>query len=502
MVATLDRPRADDDTVPVQQVRVPSRQVIPGALSAQYDIPQVEFRRRWAVTVTITIGLLVASALWRLRNGVVDAPLFLLWIAPLLAFRAFGWVLSCLDKPARVSPEQQEMLDELFVTVSIPCLNEDTGILDRALWSLANQTRRPQRIDLVVDGLDRNKIDYAFLEEYWTAPGRIPGCYVEWTYKEFNDGKRRAHFTTFSRDSKADIEITLDSDTAPALNGVAEILKPFADPEVMSVAGIEFGMNANENFLTILQNALQQIAQCVVAAAWSVTGDMFTNRGPFAAYRATMLREILPLYANETFYGHRIILGDDSLLALAGSMRGRSVQQLSAFGLTMWPDNLGWHLRQRLRWARGRTIRNFWRFKYYRFGSYIWWFAMINAYAFFIGVIALGRFILMGTLEAFGYSGTNFIPVLARFAIAMVVLGWLSQLRCLAFKRSDESFMDRALLVIIRPLASIWASVVLTRIIRALGIATCLKQGKPSDWTTRKNGAEITLKVEGEMLHD
>lgn len=485
MVAPTIGAHADGRTLPFQPVRIPSRQIIPGALSDRYDIPKVEFRRRWAVTITITVSLLVASALWRLRNGVIDVELFMVWIAPLLGFRAFGWVLSCLDKPAKVSPEQQEMLDELFVTVSIPCFNEDTGILDRVLYSLVNQTRPPNRIDLVDDG--STKIDYAEMEAYWTTV-QTRGTRITWTRKE-NDGKRRAHCATFAKDTEADIFITIDSDTTLALNAVGEGLKPFADPDVMSVAGVELGMNANYNFLTVIQNAMQQIAQCVVGAAWSVTGDMFTNRGPFALYRAVMLREILPLYHSEKFYGHEIRLGDDSLLALAGSMRGRSVQQLSAFGLTMWPENISHHLRQRLRWARGRTIRNFWRLKYYRFGSYIWCFTILNNYAFLIGFAALFHLAFMGAAA---------VPVLARFTIAMVVLGWLSQLRCLAFKRSDESFADRALLVIIRPIASIWASLVLTRIIRMMGILTCLRQ----HWTTRQDGAEIVLQVEGKKFNE
>ena len=61
----------------------------------------------------------------------------------------------------------------------------------------------------------------------------------------------------------------------------------------MSVAGIELGFNAHVNFLTRLQNSLQIYSQAVIGAAWSVAGDMYTNRGPFALYRAPMVREYL-----------------------------------------------------------------------------------------------------------------------------------------------------------------------------------------------------------------
>ena len=480
LCSTVDFSRIDGHTRPIQPVRVPVSKTIPGALADSYGVPEVTFHRRIVFMVTITVTLLVAAALWRLRSGVIHLELFLIWIAPLLGLRAFGWVLSCLDKPHTVTKAQQDHLDSLWVTVSIPCFNEDTGILDRVLWSLANQTRPPNRIDLVDDG--STKVDYEVLKRYWTSQPS-PFTYFTWTWKE-NEGKRRAHCKTFAKDPRADFFITCDSDTTPALTAVDEIIKPFADPDVQSVAGVELGFNANLNFLTVIQNALQQIAQVVVAAAWSVSGDMFTNRGPFAAYRAPMIREILPLYYGEMFYGHRVVLGDDSLLALAGSMRGRSVQQLSAFGLTMWPENLSHHLRQRVRWARGRTIRNFWRLKYYRINSYIYLFTIANIYAFIVGFAAIFRIIL---------TAPNAVGIIGRMVIAIIALGWLSQFRCLAIRRTDETIVDRTLLIAIRPIASLWASIVLTRIVRFIGTVTCLRQG----WTTRQHGAEIVLKVEG-----
>jgi hyaluronan synthase len=459
----------------LQPVHIPTRETHHGALNDTYDVPSVRYSRRATITTFITCTLIAASVAWRLRNGVAHLPVYLFGIAPILGMHIFAWVLSCFDKPHTVTPAQQAALDRLYVSVSIPCKNEDPGLLDRCLWSLVNQTRPPQRIDMVDDGSD--KVDYSELRRHWN---RIHGnCLVTWTRKPRNDGKRRAHCTTVSQDNDGEIFVTVDSDTTIALNGIEEILKPFADPAVMSVAGIELGMNAGKNFLTVIQNAFQQSSQAIIGAAWAVTGNMFTNRGPFAAYRGTMLREILPVYYGETFYGRRVILGDDSLLALAGSMRGKSVQQLSAFGLTMWPDNLWWHLRQRTRWARGRTIRNFWRFKYYRIGSYIFWFTFINTYAFLEVTCIFVRAMLH-----FHHA----LPYLAHIVLALILFSWIAQLRCLCFRRSDEGFLDRMMPIVLRPFASIWAAFVLNRGVRMVGTLTCLKQ----QWTTRHD-VEDTL---------
>jgi hypothetical protein len=78
-------------------------------------------------------------------------------------------------------------------------------------------------------------------------------------------------------------------------------------------------------------------------------------------------------------------------------------------------------------------------------------------------------------------------PVLTRSLIALGVISIPSGLRTLCFIRSDETWKDRAALVLLRPLSALWAGLVLSRCLRTWGTMTLLKQG----WTTRKRGAEI-----------
>jgi hyaluronan synthase len=196
-----------------------------------------------------------------------------------------------------------------------------------------------------------------------------------------------------------------------------------------------------------------------------------------------MVREFLPVYSGETFFGRKVILGDDSLLALCASSRGRSVQQLSAFGLTMWPETIGHHLRQRLRWARGRAMRNFWRVKYRPFVSYCWWFTVSSIHGFSTVLIYL-------LIAEWPISQA----IVLRALIALLVLSVPNGLRTLCFKRSDETLMDRVLLVLIRPLSAAWSAVVLARIVRAAGTVTLLRQG----WTTRQHGAELVFRPAAE----
>ena len=395
--------------------------------------------------------------------------------APGAAFRAVNYVLSWFDKPVTASPQATRMLDRLQVTIAVPVYNEDAGLLDRCIYAMMNQTRPPQLIWVVDDG---SKTDYSELVKYWVGTWSN-GTEIRWT-RQHNQGKRRAHAYVFERVPEADIFITVDSDTTLEMRAIEEGLKPFQNRKVMSVAGIEMGFNAYENFLTRMQCSLQLYAQAVIGAAWSVAGDMYTNRGPYALYRAPLIREFLPVYRDEMFFGHRVILGDDSLLALCASARGRSVQQLTAYGLTMWPEKYSHHLRQRLRWARGRAVRNFWRIRYRPILSYCWWVTVTGIQGFLTSGALVALLIITWPLGE---------PVLIRTLIALLILSVPNGLRTLCFSRTDETWADRLALVLIRPLSAIWSGIVLARILRTWGTITLLKQG----WTTRQKGAELVF---------
>ena len=329
---------------------------------------------------------------------------------------------------------------------------------------------------------DGSKTDYSQVASYWTGTWSN-GTEIRWT-RQSNQGKRRAHSYVFERVPEADIFVTVDSDTTLEHRAIDEGLKPFQNRTVQSVAGIEMGFNAYHNFLTRLQCSLQLYAQAVIGAAWSVAGDMYTNRGPFALYRAPLIREFLSVYRDEQFFGRRVILGDDSLLALCASSRGRSVQQLTAYGLTMWPEKFSHHLRQRLRWARGRAVRNFWRIRYRPVLSYCWWVTVAGIQGF------LASTALVAVLAVTWPLGR---PVLVHTLIALAVLSVPNGLRTLCFKRSDETFFDRLVLVIIRPISAIWSGIMLARVLRIWGTLTLLKQG----WTTRQKGAELVYSPDG-----
>ncbi len=451
-------------------------EAVPGALAESYELPAIYFRYRRVLIAQVVLGLVVLLVTWKvlISWGGLNWQLLAAG-APVLAFKAYGSVLSVFGRPIQVTRSEQAWLNRLRVVVSVPVFNEDRSVLDRCIWALVNQSRKPQRVDVVDDG--STKVDYSDLRAYWEGwHGEVE---VSWR-RQSNAGKRRAHCTTFTSDDQADVFVTVDSDTALVHNALEEGLKGFKDPAAKSVAGIELGYNASQNLITQIQNALQQQAQVAIGSAWSVTGDMYTNRGPFALYDADMVRDLVPLYWGETLFGKRVVLGDDSLLSLAGGIAGRAVQQLSAFGLTMWPETIDHHIRQRVRWARGRAVRNFWRVKYYPLRSYLFWYSVMGIYVFVAGLEIALRL-------AAGWPQDARTVGLA--VLLLIIWSWVSQCRALCIHRDDDTWVNRAIMVLIRPIASLWAVVVLNDLVRSWGTMTLLKQR----WTTRQKGAELQL---------
>ncbi len=471
----------------ILQTDIPSRKIIRGALAPSYHVPSVTFHPERGIVLSATIGAIVFAIGWRFTYGVSpQLRILLVFSAVPLLFRVIGWVLSCFDRPHYAEVEK---LRDLRVVISIPAFNEAPETVDACLFALVNQTRPPDLVDFVDDG--STKVDYTRLKRYWAGThGRTT---ITWRRKA-NEGKRRAHAATFRDEldrldagKKPDdqtIFITVDSDTILSMTAIEEGIQRFADPTVMSVAGTELGYNHKRNWLTLIECSLQEYAQVVISGAWSVSGDMFTNRGPFALIRASAFRKIIDVYSNEVLLGRRVELADDSLTALAGSMCGKSVQQISAVAFTMWPEKLGHHSRQRTRWARGRTVRNFWRLKYYPISSYMWWYTLMSVYSTLLGLALL--LIVIG-------SWPHSEHLAWRVVVSSALIGWISQLRTLSLRRSDESWKVKFLTIALRPIASLWSAIVLTRIIRIYGTVTFLKQG----WTTRQNGVEDTMRPQG-----
>lgn len=440
-------------------------------LPHRYEIPEVRLlRSRYAPVVVMTFLAIGAWTLYRVFS--LDRAFHghdasaLLWTALFVA-AGHQIALAWFDKPFTVTLAQQVRLDQLRVTVNVPLYNEDPAVIDRTIYALFRQSRLPNRIQVVDDGSTSG--DYAEIRDYWRAHAPS-GVEFSWI-RTRNGGKRHAQAVTFYDDYQADVFGTLDSDTALARNAIEEALKPFADPRVQSVAGVEVAYNAHANLLTKVSSIRQiawQMTQCCVL---SMAGNVLVNRGTFAMYRADVVRDNLALYLGETFLGKQVKYSDDSLLTLFALKRGRTVQQLTAFQLPMYPDNVSHALRQWIRWMRGSTIRNFWRLRYLPVTSYGWWMSILSWWQFFVSWAAYLMVFLVRPLEG-------------HFSIAPVLIvlmsSYLVALRNLLIRRSDHSVAQMFDTWLMAPLNLVWSLLVL-RPLRIYGTFTCGNNG----WGTR-----------------
>lgn len=439
-----------------------------------YAIPAVTIRRPsaavWVTSVLIFVAVLAIRHVWFIVSWGPLRLLAVLWMA-YFALTAFQWALSWLERPYTVNDVQQDQLDALRVTVNVPVFNEDPEVLDRVLFALFEQTRLPAHVQVVDDG---SSVDYSNIWTYWVThyPRQVD---FSWVFQP-NTGKKRAQARTF-RNDPADVFVTLDSDTVLEAHALEEGLKPFADQHVQSVAGLELAWNHDWNLLTRLNSARQLTWQLVTCSAQNVLrGSVLINRGTFALYRGDLVRDVLPGYVDETFWGRPIYLGDDTFLTIMALCRGRAVQQPSAVCLAMYPDNISHHLRQWLRWMRGTTLRTVWRFRYLRFLSWGWIYSVVSTW-WYVASLAIT------VVLAFTW------PTSKSYLTTMLAVGtlwaWVMGTRLLVVRRSDQDLLGRLGAVALNPLAALWVFAVL-RLVRIYGTVTFLRQG----WTTR-TGVEV-----------
>jgi hyaluronan synthase len=347
------------------------------------------------------------------------------------------------------------------------------------LCSLFLQNRLPDRVQVVDDG---SSVGYEEVRIWWTL--HHPSA-VEFSWaRQDNAGKKCAQASTFHNDP-ADVFVTLDSDTVLEERALDEGLKPFADARVQSVAGLELAWNWDRNFLTRINSTRQLVWQLVTCSAQSVAwGNVLINRGTFALYRGQLVRDVLPAYVGETFWGRPIKLGDDTFLTTMALCRGRAIQQPSAVCLTMYPENVSHQMRQWTRWMRGTTLRTFWRLRYLRVTSWGWVYTVLSLWWF---LASLAITVVLAALW----------PKSATYTQAMLSAGllwaWALGSRLMIVRRSDQSFWGRLGAAVLAPAAAFWVFAVL-RFVRVYGTLTFLRQG----WTTRGQ-VEVRAEVTGRV---
>jgi hyaluronan synthase len=413
------------------------------------------------------------------------------------AFLILCWqMFACYIEPTwKATPRRQKYLNDLVVAMLVPAYNEDPHALKAGLSSAFAQTRRPDIIHVVDDG---SKASYGDIPEWFATQCAMHGVEGIWVRQD-NGGKRSTQLRGVLDTPRADVYLTVDSDGILDANAIGEVLKPFVDPTVYSVAGVVLALNntgatatgarglrrLERAFIARMTDLWFVVGQLTDRSAASTFGAVLVNSGPLAAYRAEILRDNASGYGNETFFGRRVEFSDDSKLTLYALQRGKAVQQPSAFVFTLMPETTNHHLRQYVRWMRGAFIRSFWRFKYLPLTGYAFW---AHAMSWFQMVVSL--YVVAYLFVYAPATDPARLDTLPYLMVVPLLVGYGQALRYLTISRTDQTFRSQLLTVALSPLATLWAFTVL-RFVRWYGMATCLKTG----WGTRQN-VEVGLRME------
>ena len=312
---------------------------------------------------TSPCGRLLARAPRALLRAVVvvysSAILYFVWLSRDLTFATFArdplfagysiavvcYVLSrfVIALFYRPSPD---IGHRATVSIIVPAFNEEAGIVGTIESCLTSHYPSELLQIIVVNDGSSDGTWQRMLE----AKERFP----EITLIDLgrNYGKRAAMAEGF-RCSTGDILLFVDSDSYLAADGVHQIVQPFADPRVGAVVGHADVANANENWLTKMQQVRYYAAFRVIKGTESMLGGTVTcASGCCSAYRRSAIAPLMDAWEFQTFLGRPATFGDDRALTNRVLRGHRVVYQSTARAATNVPETLKVFLRQQLRWKK------------------------------------------------------------------------------------------------------------------------------------------------------
>ena len=396
-------------------------------------------------------------------------------------------VLALFYRRGRATTRQQVTLNRMRVTAVIPIYNEDPAMFEQGLRSLLAQSRLPNEIHIVDDAsADPAGIATArrIAPEFEAA-----GVTFKVSVQPENKGKREALARGFLDAPDSDVFLCVDSDTILTRDTVRELIIPLADTRVMAATGMVLALNYQTNLFTRLQDLRYGNSFLFERAAYSQLGSVLCCCGALSAYRGSLVREYLPDFLNQRFLGKPAVFGDDRRMTNYCLTEGRVVFQDSAVGYTAVPERLPHFLRQQVRWNKSFFRESLWALRNQRLGRPAFWLTCME----------VGLWVTFGTAMVYSLFVTPFLypAAFARhaadYALFMVLMGYLRNVRYLDFPRRGMGLVKRFGMFLLAPAYGVIQLTLLTPV-RMYALLT-LHRGK---WGTRQGGVEVTVAGEAE----
>jgi len=286
------------------------------------------------------------------------------WVRPTVIWITMGFVLLFVRTLLwlRYRPFAPAAEDEApMLTVVIPAYNEG-AMVESSIASVAAARYPRERLQIIaVDDGSRDDTWNYILRSALRSPGLVTAVRLP-----ENRGKRGALAEGFRR-ATGEIIVTVDSDSVISRETLLAIAGPFRDPKVGAVAGKVAVHNRRAHLIPRMLHVRFILSFDFLRSAQSVYRTVYCCPGALAAYRASVVCDVLAEWERQTFLGALCTYGEDR--ALTNLILGAgydTVYQRTALVHTMVPTTYGKLCRMFLRWDRSYIREEF------RFAKIVW----------------------------------------------------------------------------------------------------------------------------------
>jgi hyaluronan synthase len=233
------------------------------------------------------------------------------------------------------------------LSVVIPAYNEGPMVMN-SVASVAEAFYPRGRLEIFV-------VDDGSTDDTWAcirrAARRYPNLVTPIRLPR-NRGKRGALAAGFAR-CHGDVILTLDSDSVVEPDALLAVAGPFRQPNVGAVAGKVTVFNRAQGIIPRMLHVQYTLSFDLMRAVESSYRTVYCCPGALTAYRATVLRSVLPRWMAQTFLGAPCTYGEDRALTnLVLSSGYDTVYQRSAQVRTIVPVRYRQLCGMFLRWDR------------------------------------------------------------------------------------------------------------------------------------------------------
>ena len=288
-----------------------------------------------------------------------------LWLRPTILWIAMGLVLLLVRTLLwlRYAPFASALEEEApRLTVIIPAYNEG-AMVEVSIASVAAARYPSGRLEIIAIDDGSQDDTWMYIER---AARRFSGLVTPVRLPE-NLGKRGALAEGFRRAS-GEIVVTVDSDSRIDPDTLLAVVGPFRDPKVGAVAGkVVVHNRQSASLIPRMLHVRFVLSFDFLRSAQSMFRTVYCCPGALAAYRLSVVRDVLRAWESQRFLGTPCTYGEDR--ALTNCILGQgydTVYQRSAVVHTVVPETYGKLCRMFLRWDRSYIREEF------RFAKVVW----------------------------------------------------------------------------------------------------------------------------------